>query len=71
MLFKIGKKFPNTTVMLYMKAMTMPNMTVLNGSTMVYASGDIMFFAQQPGGKYTYFLTLSAVSICIFFTPYF
>ncbi|XP_056022632.1 lipopolysaccharide-binding protein-like [Ostrea edulis] len=57
---EIGKKFPNTTVMLYMKAMTMPNMTVLNGSTMVYASGDIMFFAQQPGGKYTYFLTLSA-----------
>ncbi|XP_061179712.1 lipopolysaccharide-binding protein-like [Saccostrea echinata] len=56
----IGEKFPNTTVMLYMKSTTMPNMTVRNGSTMVETSGDILFFAQQSDGKYTYFLTLSA-----------
>ncbi|XP_062595850.1 lipopolysaccharide-binding protein-like [Saccostrea cucullata] len=56
----IGEKFPNTTVMLYMKSTVMPNMTVRNGSTMVDASGDILFFAQQQGGKYIYFLTLSA-----------
>nr|ACQ72916.1 bactericidal permeability increasing protein [Crassostrea gigas] len=56
----IGTKFPNTTVMLYMKSTSMPNMTVQNGSTVVNAAGDIVFFAQQPGGKYTYFLTLSA-----------
>lgn len=61
---KIGKRFPNTTVMLYMKSTSMPNMTVQNGSTVVNAAGDIVFFAQQPGGKYTYFLTLSAVSTC-------
>ncbi|XP_061163194.1 lipopolysaccharide-binding protein-like [Saccostrea echinata] len=58
---EIGKRFPNTTVMLYMKSTTMPNMTVRNGSTMVESSGDILFFAQQQGGKYTHFLTLSAM----------
>lgn len=44
----------------------MPNMTVQNGSTVVNAVGDILFFAEQPNGKYTYILTLSAVSWPIF-----
>ncbi|XP_022338352.2 bactericidal permeability-increasing protein-like isoform X1 [Crassostrea virginica] len=60
MIKPIGTKFPNTTIMLYMKSTSMPNMTVQNGSTVVNAVGDILFFAEQPNGKYTYILTLSA-----------
>lgn len=57
---QIGKRFPNSQVMLNLRSSTMPNMTAFNGTTKVDADGEIKFYATKGKGKVEYFLTLTA-----------